>query len=389
MSTIVARAQQLFSTTIAFQDKIKLKQRQKKSNKINDFIKFAKKRNMNSNGIYQKYIKIIEQILLNSTLTKEDLLNKFNSNLMNIGIAQKTSKTIERIISQMKIIDGYSFEIGYEGHQRTYRLISTPEKLVLTTEEINSFPLIFGLMQWENIIPPIKKIKELIKTEYGLSNFDVDTGKYFVKSEPEINNHDKILLLAGKIINFAKNGIVIKYNYKNKEGKEDYKYVAPLQIRFYDHRYYLLGIDVDSETGLPSNVLKNYSLDTFLNYQIEEAFKEPEDGIFTNEIITFNHEEWYIKSDLKNKLKNSLGIWYFEDNINRVYRLKFYDWAKNLVLNRKIHHSQKVIENKDNYVILQITICNKLLKDNNKELEENPELSYILGRFGDKCERLN
>ena len=37
----------------------------------------------------------------------------------------------------------------------------------------------------------------------------------------------------------------------------------------------------------------------------------------------------------------------------------------------------KIIENKENYIIIQITIWN------------NSELDYITGRFGNFCERLN
>jgi hypothetical protein len=327
---------------------------------------------------YKHYKLIIEKIFrqFDDFIMKSILLEKFNNYLENEGYERKSLKTLDRTIAKM-IEEDYEFLFELEGHKRTIKLNFTPNKLVLDKNEINAFPLIFGNMQTEDDLPTIKKIKELVSNEYGFKEKDLIDSKYFVKTEPEIKNHDKIILLAGKLISYAKKGIVVKYCYKNKEGIEDFKYIAPLQIRLYDSRYYLLGLDIDSETGIASDILKNYSLDTFLNYAVEQAYFETEDGKGEANVITFDHDTLYKKSDLNNKLKHSIGIWYDPNNELRVFRIKFYDWAKGIVLNKKLHHSQKVIENKANYVIIQIAVW------------ENHEIDYILGRFGNKCERLD
>lgn len=333
---------------------------------------------MKTTGVYQNYKLIIEKVFRQhgDYILKSTLLEKFNNYLESEGFEKKSLKTLDRIIEKM-IEEDYEFIFELDGHKRAIKLNFIPNKLILSKDEINAFPLIFGNMQTEADLPTIKKIKELVTKEYGFKEKDLIDSKYFVKTEPEINNHNKIILLAGKLISFAKQGIVVKYYYKNKEGVEDYKYVAPLQIRLYDHRYYLLGLDIDSVSGMPSEILKNYCLDTFLNFEVFEACYETEDGLGELNTITFNHDELYKKSDLQNKLKHSIGIWYDPKNELRVYRIKFYDWAKGIVLNKKLHHSQKVIENKENFVIIQIAVW------------ENHEIDFILGRFGDKYERLD
>lgn len=334
---------------------------------------------MKTDGIlYQTYKQIIEKIFSNNDayISKSELLKEFNNNLESQGFDKKNIRTLDRYLKQMKY-DDYEFSISLDGHNRLIRLNSNPNQLVLSQNEINAFPLIFGTMETADNLPTIKKIKELVIKEYGFREDELIDSKYFVKSEPEINNHSKILLLAGKLIQFAKNGIVAKYWYINTEGKEDSKYVAPLQIRLYDNRYYLIGLDIDSETGKASEILKNYCLDTFLEQKVEVAYYESKDGLGEPIRITFNHDELYKMSDLNNKLKHSIGIWYDPKNNLKIFKIKFYGWAKGIVLNKKIHHSQKVIEKKANYVIIQIAVW------------ENNEIDYITGRFGNKCEKLN
>lgn len=309
-------------------------------------------------------------------MLKSVLLDRFNNYLESEGYESKNARTLDRCIKKMKE-DDYEFSLSLEGHERLIKLDFIPNKLLLSKEEINAFPLIFGNMQTEDNLPTIKKIKELVNKEYGFKEKDLLDLKFFVKTEPEINNHSKIILLAGKLISFAKQGIAVKYWYTTKQEKQDFKYIAPLQIRLNDNRYYLLGLDLDSESGQAKEILKNYSLDTFLNFEVEAAYYETEDGLGDLKRITFNHDELYKKSDLHNKLKHSIGIWYDPENNLRIFKLKFYDWAKGIIMNKKLHHSQKVIENKENYVVLQIAVW------------DNHEIDFILGRFGNKCERLD
>jgi hypothetical protein len=73
-----------------------------------------------------------------------------------------------------------------------------------------------------------------------------------------------------------------------------------------------------------------------------------------------------------------LGIWYdWKNNKLKTYRLKFTDWAMGIMENKKIHPSQVVKEKNSDFLIVEITVW------------ENHEMDYFLGRFGDKCERLN
>jgi hypothetical protein len=323
-------------------------------------------------------IQLLEKILFqhNDFISKKQLLTKFNNHLSSRDLKTVTMRTLDRRIKDMEATE-YEFEKEFNGHERVFKLSYIPNKSILSQEEINTFPLVYGSFESEENMPTVKKIKELLLDEFGFSSQDLKDERYFVKAEPEITNHNKIILLAGKLIYHAKNGMAIKYWYTNKAGIQDSKYIAPIQVRLYDYRYYLLGLDMDSETGIASNILKNYCLDTILDYKIETAYIETIDGLGEPKLLKFNHQELYTKSELEYKLKHCIGVWYDEKNTLNVLKLKFYDWAVGIVLNKKLHHSQKTIEKKDNYVIIQISVW------------DNHEIDFALGRFGDKCERLN
>ena len=328
-------------------------------------------------GIYVTYKSLMEKILKSAPhgISMMDLENQFNKELIKLDLDKKGRKTVVRIINEM-IKEGYAIHEVQRGREKCIELLEDPYNTALTQADVYTFPILFGSLESEQEMPAVKKIVELVGREFGYDQKDLRHSKYFVKSEPEINNHHKIILLAGKLIHFAKKGIAIKYVYRNKEGKDTFKYVAPLQIRLYDRRYYLLGVDVDSETGEASDLLKNYCLDTFWNFDVEEAYYETENGLGDLKLIKFNHKELYRKSNLERKLENSLGIWYDPTNELKKFKLKFYDWAKGIVLNKKLHKSQRVIEEKENFVVISIDVW------------DNHEIDYVLDRFGDKCERL-
>lgn len=331
-----------------------------------------------SSTIIANEIQLLEKVLFqhNDFISKKQLLTKFNNYLSSRDLKTVAMRTLDRRIRDMEATE-YEFEKKFNGHEREFKLSYIPNKLILSQEEINTFPLILGAFESEENIPTVKKIKELLIEEFGITKQDLTDNKFFVKAEPEITNHNKIILLAGKLIYHAKNGMAIKYWYTNKAGIQDSKYIAPIQVRLYDYRYYLLGLDIDSETGIASTILKNYCLDNILEYKIETAYIETIDGLGEPKLLKFNHNELYTKSELEYKLKHCIGVWYDEENTLNVLKLKFYDWAVGIVLNKKIHHSQKTIEKKDNYVIIQISVW------------DNHEIDFALGRFGDKCERLN
>ena len=149
---------------------------------------------MNSTIIANE-IQLLEKILFQHSdfISKKQLLTKFNNYLSSRDIKTVAMRTLDRRIKDMEATE-YKFEKEFNGHERVFKLSYIPNKLILNQEEINTFPLILGAFESEENIPTVKKIKELLIEEFGITKQDLTDNKFFVKAEPEITNHNKIIL---------------------------------------------------------------------------------------------------------------------------------------------------------------------------------------------------
>jgi hypothetical protein len=223
----------------------------------------------------------------------------------------------------------------------------------------------------------VKWLKSALMDEFDYSENDLKSYPYFVHVQPSLNQKDELLLLAGQIIEYIKKGQCILFNYQKKVVTE-FKQVAPLQIRYYDNRYYMLASAIDEKTNKPSNLLQTFSLDMFVEKKVNPALDESDESTTEAKYLYFDYDKLYKATKIDELLKHSLGIWYdCKENQLKTYRLKFTDWAMGIVKNKKIHPSQKTIQDTPENLIIEITVW------------DNHEIDYFLGRFGDKCERLN
>ena len=323
------------------------------------------------------YKKIIVKLLREKKLTIEELVASLNEILKsdyNMDVVSR--RTFDRAKKSL-IESGYKITSKKFNGRNFFVLEEYPDNHFLTEEEQLTFPLLLGLLDTEKTMNSVEWLKEALMEEFDYSKEDLNSYPYFIHVQPSLNNQDKLLILAGRIIDFIKKEQAIQFLY-NKPGKSELKQVAPLQIRYYDNRYYLLGSTIDESTQLPTNLLQTFTLDMFEGSQVYPAIIERDDDINEVTNIYFDYADLYKKTNLVALLKNSLGIWYdWKNNQLKTFKLKFSDWAVGIVKNKKLHHSQRIIEEAENYLIIEINVW------------DNPEIDYFLGRFKDKCEKLN
>jgi hypothetical protein len=323
------------------------------------------------------YQKIIILLLREKKLTADELLNGLNELLNNeFGLDSISRRTMDRAKSGL-------IERGYQIHSRKFNnrnyfvLEAYPENIYLTEEEKLTFPLLLGLLETEKSMNAVEWLKSALMNEFGYSKTDLTPYPYFMNVQPTLNNQERLIILAGKIIDFMKQGKAIQFLY-NKNGITEVKQVAPLQIRYYDNRYYMLGSSIDEKTNLPTNLLQTYTLDLFVETEVYPAVEENEDEIVQEKHIYYDYQKLFVATNLEGLLKHSIGIWYdWEINNLKTFKLKFSGWAKGIVKNKKIHSSQTIIEETPDYIIVEITVW------------DNRETNNYFSRFWDKCERLN
>ena len=324
--------------------------------------------------LYRRYI---IKILRENKKTLDELWTEINTILNNeCGIDAISKSTFDRAKKSL-IDEGYQIISKKIQRKNYFVLEGFPENMSLTEEEKLTFPLLIGLLETEKKMASVEWLKSTLMDDFGYSDKDLKSYPYFVNAQPTLNSQDDLLMLAGKIIEYIKKGQAILFQYQ-KKGITSFKQVAPLQIRYYDNRYYLLASTIDDITYKPTNLLQTFTLDMFVEKNVYPALDESDENATEPKHIFFDYETLYKATRLEELLKHCLGIWYdYKENNLKTYRLKFTDWTMGIVKNKKIHPSQKIIQDTPENLIIEINVW------------ENHEIDYFLGRFGDKCERLN
>ena len=323
------------------------------------------------------YKKIIVKLLRERKLTVDEIMVSLNNILNNeYGFEPISRRTFDRAKESL-IENGYQINSRKFNLRNYFVLEGYPDNFNLTQEEQLTFPLLIGLLDTEKTMNSVDWLKSALMDEFDYSKEDLNSYPYFVHVQPTLNSQDKLLILAGKIIEYIKKGQAILFQYQ-KKGITEFKQVAPLQIRYYDNRYYLLASTIDVTTYEPTNLLQTFTLDMFVEKNVNPAIDESDENATEPKYIFFDYDTLYKATRLEELLKHSLGIWYdWKENKLKTFRLKFTDWAMGIVKNKKIHPSQKTIKDSPENLIIEITVW------------DNHEIDYFLGRFGEKCERLN
>ena len=323
------------------------------------------------------YKKIIVKLLREKKLSIEELLTELNDILKDdYGFEPISRRTFDRAKESL-IENGYQINSRKFNGRNYFVLEGYPDNLNLTQEEQLTFPLLLGLLDTEKTMNSVEWLKSALMDEFNYSKEDLNPYPYFVHVQPTLNNQDKLLLLAGKIIEYIKKGQAILFQYE-KKGVSGFRQVAPLQIRYYNNRYYMLASTIDDKTNQPSNLLQTFTLDMFVEKNVYPAIEETDEHSTEPNLIYFDYDTLYKATNLEYLLKNSLGIWYdWEVNILKTFRLKFTGWAIGIIKNKKIHPSQKVIQDSPEFLIIEITVW------------DNHETNNYFSRYWDMCERLN
>ena len=338
-------------------------------------------------------LNMILSIIKNNTANHKQLTELVNEELIHDNDEAVSERTITRDINVLKS-KGYEI-ISKKGHENKnyYFIESEVDNLDLLSEkEIKTLPILMGLIKTEENLSSVNWLKKILKSEFNFTLKELDPSPYFVKTNPSINFKEDLMLLTAEIIEYIKKGQAIYFEYFKQNNS---KYVAPLQVRYYDGRYYLLGTEIDENNDYhPKSLLTTYSIDNIVNLSVVPAIKEESHN--HGEHIFFDYIKLYKESHLELLLKHSFGIMYqshINNNKIKKYRFKFTNWAISYVENKIFHPSQKIIEKTKEYIIIELTLWeildyNKLEKEG-IEFWDNKEVDFFVGRFGDKCERLD
>ena len=336
-------------------------------------------------------LKMIPSIIKNNTANLNELTQLVNESLLKDNLSTISERQISRDIEKLKS-RGVEIKSVKANKKNFYVIESENNDLDLTENEKKTLPIMMGLLNTEDNLSIVNWLKNILKTEFNFTLKELNPSPYFVKNTSSINFKEELMLLTTEIIEYIKKEQAIFFLYRTEDNP---KLVAPLQVRYYDGRYYLLGTEIDDKNNYTlKTLLTTYSIDNIIDLYISPALIEDEN--IASEPIYFDYKKLYKESNLELLLKHSFGIMYqskLSNNKIKKYRFKFKDWAISYVENKIFHPSQKTIEKNKDYIIIELTLWEILdyykFKKEGIEIWDNKEVDFFVGRFGDKCESLN
>lgn len=187
-----------------------------------------------------------------------------------------------------------------------------------------------------------------------------------------LNDDGRSYELAATCLQAIEQQYLVQFLYQSAFGtyKSKLQVVAPLQVRFYEGRYYLVACVWSDQNNAPKQAIKVFAFDLIENFVVVPALAEKEDGT-EGELVHFSWLQLAQAVELKNYFKHCLGIARFKDSIPEVIRLKFTDWAIAYVKSRRLHSSQRIVVDNPNYIVVELYIYRTY------------ELAMLLSRFRD------
>ncbi len=187
-----------------------------------------------------------------------------------------------------------------------------------------------------------------------------------------LNDDGKSFELAAVCTQAITQQYLLQFLYQSAFGtyKTKLQVVAPLQVRFYEGRYYLVASVWSELLKAPRPAIKVFAFDLIEDFVVVPALVEREDGA-EGELQYFSWQELSEEVGLKTYFKHCLGIARFKESTPEIIRLKFTDWAISYVKSRKLHSSQRIVIDQPNYIVVELYIYRTY------------ELAMLLSRFRD------
>ena len=187
-----------------------------------------------------------------------------------------------------------------------------------------------------------------------------------------LDDGGKAMRLVKEIVQsiFAQEAIQFWYKPIHTTYRSKLQIVAPLQVKFYDGRFYLVAVDFkENSEDQFKRTIKIFAFDMIEDYVIAPAQLEGDDPDTSVRTIHFHHADLAHKVGLKDYFKHCLGVARFKDSEPEYIRIKFTDWAMSYVRVRLLHRSQRIVVDHPNYMVVELYIYRTY------------ELDMLLARF--------
>jgi hypothetical protein len=272
---------------------------------------------------------------------------------------------------------------GLNGHRLSIKVVEGKYTLQndndfsihsLKDSERGTLPLLFSILKPYERFPAVEALLVNLIQIHKLNDAEIKQLSWGVgKSARSLS--DSMIQRIVDILGCINKQVAVEFNYhKVTEGaieKQDenivYRRIYPLQVRTFEDRYYLVGIEVGK--SLEAENIKHFPIDR-IHRRVDIALDE-----ITDQPMVFDWQQVVEKTDFENHYKHCIGMYReFGRSAKPVYVYRWFrGWAASQVQAVPIHASQEIVQKSGGEIRIRLFIY------------DTPDVVNIFHKFGEYC----
>ena len=242
----------------------------------------------------------------------------------------------------------------------------------LKDNERGTLPLLFSILKPYEQFPAVSALLTNLIQVHKLNDAEVKQLSWGIGKSAQSLKAMQIQRIID-ILGCIHKQVAVEFNYykvtegavENSDENIVYRQVYPFQVRTFDDRYYLVGIQVGRE--IKAENIQHFPIDR-IHRRVDIALDEN-----TDEPLLFNWMKFLQQTDFANQYKHCIGMYREfgkEAEPIAVYRW-FTGWAASQVQAVPIHPSQQIVQKTGGDIRIQLHVYN------------TPDLQNVFRKFGE------
>jgi len=242
----------------------------------------------------------------------------------------------------------------------------------LKDSERGTLPLLFSILKPYERFPAVEALLVNLIQIHKLNDAEIKQLSWGVgKSARSLS--DSMIQRIVDILGCINKQVAVEFNYhKVTEGaieKQDenivYRRIYPLQVRTFEDRYYLVGIEAGK--SLEAENIKHFPIDR-IHRRVDIALDE-----ITEQPMVFDWQQVVEKTDFENHYKHCIGMYRaFGGSAKPVYVYRWFrGWAASQVQAVPIHASQEIVQKSGGEIRIRMFVY------------DTPDVQNVFRKFGE------
>jgi len=269
---------------------------------------------------------------------------------------------------------------GLDGHRLSIKVVDGKYVLQndndfsihsLKDSERGTLPLLFSILKPYERFPAVEALLINLIQVHKLNDAEVKQLSWGVgKSARSLS--DSMIQRIVDVLGCINKQVAVEFNYhKVTEGaieRQDenivYRRVYPLQVRTFEDRYYLVGIEVGKSVSAEN--IKHFPMDR-IHRRVDIALDE-----VTEQPLVFDWRAVVKQTDFENHYKHCIGMYReFGKDVKPVYVYRWFrGWAASQVQAVPIHASQEIVQKSGGEIRIRLFVY------------DTPDVQNVFRKFG-------